>query len=238
VPIFTLTGAPFLCGPFRAHGLHIDRCEGVFSGFDAILLTVEETQIIIEKRDQPNLVVDFAQAKDLACKDLAAIDLALSDTDAPAPSDADGAIMEWIFRIPGRHIDPRRRCIEIAGTGPAQRLMRTLVVVNIDEAIDAFLLLEKVEGGRLCGFLFQGQVHAFVPAVLLGTPWPDAFDSDAKSQPPDRQPGEIVEPVGARKRKAVIRPDGARQSELPKNNSSTEKARPAFVDVSPSQAST
>jgi hypothetical protein len=35
--------------PYRSHGLHIYRCEGIVCGFDAILLTVEEAQIIVEK---------------------------------------------------------------------------------------------------------------------------------------------------------------------------------------------
>ena len=33
--------------PYRSHGLHIFRCEVIVCGFDAILLTVEESQIIV-----------------------------------------------------------------------------------------------------------------------------------------------------------------------------------------------
>jgi hypothetical protein len=34
--------------------------------------------------------------------------------------------------------------------------MRTFVVVNLDELIEAALLLQEVEGGRLGSFLLQG----------------------------------------------------------------------------------
>jgi hypothetical protein len=36
------------------------------------------------------------------------------------------------------------------------------MVVNLDELIEAALLLQEVEGGRLGGCLLQRQVHAFV----------------------------------------------------------------------------
>src|SRR5947209_1794661 len=61
--------------------------------------------------------------------------------------------------------------------------MRSLVVVLLDERIEARLLLQDVRPGRLGRFLFQRQMHALVPAVLLRMPGCDAFDLDAESQP-------------------------------------------------------
>jgi len=46
--------------------------------------------------------------------------------------------------------------------------VRALVVVDAGEGIEARLLLQEVFSGRLGGFLLQGQMHTFVPAVLLG----------------------------------------------------------------------
>ena len=49
---------------------------------------------------------------------------------------------------------------------------------NLDELIEAALLLQEVEGGRLGSFLFQGEVHTFVSAVLLRVTRLDALDAD------------------------------------------------------------
>ncbi len=40
--------------------------------------------------------------------------------------------------------------------------MRALRVVNLDEVVEAFLLLEEVERGGLDGFLFEREMHALV----------------------------------------------------------------------------
>jgi hypothetical protein len=47
----------------------------------------------------------------------------------------------------------------------------SLIVVNPDEIIEAFLLLQEIERGGLGGFFFQSQMHAFVTPVLLGMAW-------------------------------------------------------------------
>jgi hypothetical protein len=41
-------------------------------------------------------------------------------------------------------------------------------VVNLfDKVVEPGLLLQEIAGGRLGGFFLQGQVHAFVVAILL-----------------------------------------------------------------------
>ena len=45
--------------------------------------------------------------------------------------------------------------------------MRALVIVNPGKVIEALLLLQEVEGGRLGRLLLQGQVQACVTTVLL-----------------------------------------------------------------------
>lgn len=49
--------------------------------------------------------------------------------------------------------------------------MRTFGVEFGNEAIELFLLLKDIHCRRTSGFLSQGQMHARLPAVLLG--WPD-----------------------------------------------------------------
>jgi len=41
-----------------------------------------------------DLAVDFPYADDLACEDLAQVDLAFADADATTASNADGSVME------------------------------------------------------------------------------------------------------------------------------------------------
>ena len=57
-------------------------------------------------------------------------------------------------------------------------LMGPLVVVNLDEVIETFLLLQEVECGRLGSFLLQSEMHALVAAVLLWIAWLDALQLD------------------------------------------------------------
>lgn len=54
--------------------------------------------------------------------------------------------------------------------------MRTLLVVTRDEGIEARLLPEHVRLGGLRRLPFQREVHALVPAVLLGLARRDALD--------------------------------------------------------------
>ena len=50
-------------------------------------------------------------------------------------------------------------------------------------------------------------MHAFMPAVLLRMTGPDAFDSDAETQPPDREPRKVEKPVGRSEGNAVVGTD-------------------------------
>ena len=59
--------------------------------------------------------------------------------------------------------------------------MRTFVVEDIDEFVETGLLLKEIGGRGLGGFFFQGEMHAFVTAILLRVARLDAFDADAQS---------------------------------------------------------
>ncbi len=56
-----------------------------------------------------------------------------------------------------------------------------ILVVVVDEVIEARLLYEEVLSSGPGGFFLQGQVHTLVAAILLGMPWLDAFDIDAQT---------------------------------------------------------
>ena len=42
------------------------------------------------------------------------------------------------------------------------------MIEDRDEVVEAGLLLQEVFGRGLGGFFFQGEMHAFVTAILLG----------------------------------------------------------------------
>jgi hypothetical protein len=55
----------------------------------------------------------------------------------------------------------------------------------VREIVEAGLLLQGVHARRPGCLLFEGEVHAFVAAILLGMTWFDALDGDAQSEPPN-----------------------------------------------------
>ena len=92
--------------------------------------------------------------------------------------------------------------------------MRALDVEFAKEVVEPGQLLQDVHPWRADSLLCQGQRHAFVAAVLLRTPWPDALDLDSEPKPPDRQLREVEQSIGAGKRHVVIGADGTRQAAL------------------------
>lgn len=123
----------------------------------------------------------------MAGEDLAEIDFPFSDAEAAAAGDAHGAVMKRVLGLARRLIEARRRRIEIAGISAAQRLMRAFIIVNINETVEAGLLLQDVHARRPGGFLLQGQMHTFMAAVLLRIAGRDALEANAETQPPDRE---------------------------------------------------
>ena len=64
--------------------------------------------------------------------------------------------------------------------------MRGLEVVAVDEVVELGLLLKEVLTCGLGSFELEGQMHALMSAVLLGTAGFDTLDLDAQSEPPDQ----------------------------------------------------
>ena len=80
------------------------------------------------------------------------------------------------------------------------------------EGVEPGLLLKAVHAWRASGFFFQGEMHAFMAAVLLGMSGLDAFDRYAEPQPPDGKFGKIEQSVWACERNAVVGSDRLRQA--------------------------
>src|ERR1700722_8370547 len=92
--------------------------------------------------------------------------------------------------------------------------MGSLPVVIVDEGIELGLLLQEVLPRRFGGLFLQGQVHAFVPTVLLGIPWPDTLDADPEAQPPHRELAQAKEGAVAREGHPVVAADRPWQPEV------------------------
>jgi hypothetical protein len=90
--------------------------------------------------------------------------------------------------------------------------MRTLLVEDLHELIEAGLLLEEVGGGRLRGLFFQGEMHAFVAAILLRMARLDALNANAEAKPPDGKFAEVEQSIGRRKRDTIVAADVSRQA--------------------------
>jgi hypothetical protein len=95
----------------------------------------------------------------------------------------------WQFLMPTTRLLrarlTRAQIIRFGRTSHGQSFMRTLAVEDVHEFVEAVLLLQEVGGGRLGGFFLQGQMHAFMAAILLGMARLDPLDANAQAKPPD-----------------------------------------------------
>ena len=72
----------------------------------------------------------------------------------------------------------------------------------------------KLRSGRLGGFFLQGEMHAFVAAVLLRMAGLDPFDANAQAQPPDGEFAQMKQGVRGSEGHAVIAADVGGQAAL------------------------
>jgi hypothetical protein len=85
--------------------------------------------------------------------------------------------------------------------------VRTFVVEDFDEIIEAGLLLKKVGNGGFGRFFFQGEMHAFMAAVLMRMTGLDAFNADAQAEPPHRELAQMEQGVSGSEGYAFITAD-------------------------------
>ena len=92
--------------------------------------------------------------------------------------------------------------------------MRTLAIKNFHEIVEASLLLQEVGSRWFSSFFLQGEMHAFVTAILLRVARPDAFNTDAQAQPPNRELAEMKQSVSGSEGHAVVAADVGGQAAL------------------------
>ena len=61
------------------------------------------------------------------------------------------------------------------------------MIVNILEVVKFALLLQEVVTRWFGGLFFKGEMHPFVPPILLGVSGLDTLNINAQAEPPYRQ---------------------------------------------------
>jgi hypothetical protein len=156
--------------------------------------------------------MNFLDADRLAGKDGAEVYFFVSQTDASAIGDHDDLVVEGIIDVGQTLIGAGGRLIDLDWALHIQSLVRALVIEDFHELIEAGLLLEEVAGGRLGGFFLQGEMHAFVAAILLRMAGLDAFNANAQAEPPDGELAQVKQGMSGSKRNTVIAADVGGQS--------------------------
>src|SRR5437879_431196 len=124
----------------------------------------------------------------LANQGLIDVDRAIAPSDVAVMAHPSHFVLGAIFRLAQDAVEaPRRGRIMVGRGGIAERLMRTLFVVETLEVAQALELLAQARGWRIGGVLQQGQMHALVPAVLLRLAGRNALRNHAGLDQPDRQ---------------------------------------------------
>jgi hypothetical protein len=113
-----------------------------------------------------------------------------------------------------------------------------LCVELVAEGVEAGLLLQAVRAWRAGCFLFEGEMHALVAAVLLRLSGLDALDRDAEPEPPHREFGEIEQALGLAKGTPLSERMACGRPRSWKSCSKAVVARSSRVDSRASQSST
>ena len=132
---------------------------------------------------------------------------------AVRPHPADRGLVRIIGRAQGTRIGALGGAIERSRGGEIQRLVRTVMVVDGAEGVEAPLLLGRRGRRRAGGFRFQGAVQALMAAVLLRLARIDPFRLDPELDPPHRK---LRQPACAHRGEGrpIVRADRKRQAEL------------------------
>ena len=92
--------------------------------------------------------MDFLDADSLAGKDCAEIDFLSAETNAATVCDDDRAVVKRVVDARQSSIGTRRSLVDFRRTLHVQGFMWPLVVEDLDEVIEACLLLQEVASGR------------------------------------------------------------------------------------------
>ena len=109
------------------------------------------------------------------------MDLVPPEADPATLGDGDRLVVERVVELLQAAVGLAGAGVELGRELHAERLVRALLVVFVDEGVELRLLLEEVVGGRLGGFLLERQMHALMAAVLLRMPGSDPLDLDPEA---------------------------------------------------------
>jgi len=163
---------------FRRHRLHF-RPEGVLQGLQSFFLQINIAKIVIHKTDQPDAVVDFFDADGLSCKGNAEVDLLVVQAKTSATGDHDRAVVEGVVRFWDASIRMGGSRVNLGRAFHGESFMGSFVIEFLHEDVELGLLLQDVGARRASGFRLQGEMHAFMTAVLLRMARADPLNGDA-----------------------------------------------------------
>src|SRR5947209_8484078 len=113
-------------------------------------------------------------------------------------------------------VGPGVRLVQITRSPLLEGVVRSLLVVDAAELIEA-LLLGRAVGCRWAGCLgFEDAMHPLVAAVLLGMSGRNALEANSQLEPTHREPGQTGNRRRGGERAAIVRAHDLRQSVLPK----------------------
>jgi hypothetical protein len=176
--------------PFRRHRLHF-WAKRVVERLQSFFLQIDVPEIVIHEADQPNTFFDFLDTHTLPRKDGAEIDFFAVEADPSAVGDVDGLVVKRIIKFRQAAILADGGSIDFRRAPHVQGLVRPLVVELLEKIIEFAMLLQTVHARETSGFGFERKMHALMPAILLRMTGLDAFDGDARMQPPDGELGEV-----------------------------------------------
>src|SRR6516165_3128616 len=157
----------------------------------ALRMDVSEFDIGIAHQPVARVGLDHANRfadQRLADKDPLAgpFDLAV----AAHPTDRDVAVIARILE--SLRVRPRRRPVGRSRCLLSQRFVRSLVVVERAERVEALLLRRHAVGWRCRGLLLEGAMNPLVTAILLRLAGNNPLRPDAELEPPHRQPRQAA----------------------------------------------
>jgi hypothetical protein len=163
---------------FRRHRLHFWP-EGVLQGLRGFCLQINIAEIVIHKTNQPDAVVDFLDTDGLTGEGNAEVDLLVIEAETSAAGDHNGAIVEGVVRFGEAAIGARGSRVDRGRAFHGESLMRSFVIKLLQEGVELGWLSQNVGARRASGFFLQGQMHAFMPAILLGMARPDPLNGNS-----------------------------------------------------------
>ena len=96
-----------------------------------------------------------------------------------AAGDHDGAVVERIVRFGNASIGAVGSRVDLDRAFHGEGLMRSFVIEFVQEGVELGLLLQDVGTRWAGGFFLQSEMHACMPAVLLGMAGTDPLDGDS-----------------------------------------------------------